>query len=101
MKKLTQEEKLKRIVARGEHSGHSHIITGDVLVEKKEGKVIVTVTEDSNACLKHLLEKPYLLEDKEVWTGEHKDIALPCGKYEFVIQQEYDAYKDYVRNVVD
>jgi len=97
---LTKEQRLKRIVARGEHSGHDHIITGDVLVEEVNGKIIVTVGEDSNAALKHLLEKPWL-EGKEEWTGEHKDIPLPAGKYEFPIQTEYDVFADAPRQVWD
>jgi hypothetical protein len=97
---MTVEQRLKRIVARGEHSGHDHIVTGDVLVEEKDGRIVITVGEDSNAALQHLLEKPWL-EGKEVWTGEHQPIPLPKGIYTFPIQTEYDVYGDAPRQVFD
>lgn len=106
MKTTTKEERMKRIIARGEHSGHDHIITGDVEVceEHVPGmgrRIVVTVGEDSNAALKHLLEKPWLEEGREEWTKEHKAIPLPAGEYTFPIQKEYDVYNDTTTNVWD
>lgn len=60
MKKLTKEQRASRIIARGEVSGHAHIITGDVEVYEKDGKTFITVGEDSNAVLKHLLETDWM-----------------------------------------
>lgn len=80
------QERKKRIIARGEHSNHCHVIVGNVEFDT-EGRIIVN--EDSNAVLKHLLEKEWL-EGKEIWTGEHKDIALTTGVYEYVPQTVYD-----------
>ncbi len=86
MKNLTKEQREKRIVARGEHSGHCHVITGDVNFDK-DGHIIVG--DDSNVALKHLLEKDWMA-GKEVWTGEHKDIKLAAGIYEYVPQLVFD-----------
>lgn len=97
---MTKQERIKRVIARGEHSNHSHVITGDVLIEEKDGKVIITVNEDSNACLKHLLEKEWL-EGREVWTKEHKDIPLEKGVYEFIQQVEFDPYSELIKRVID
>lgn len=101
MKTETKEQRMKRVIARGEFSNHSHVITGDVLIEEKNGRTIITVTEDSNACLKHLLEKEFLETGKEVWTHEHEDIKLEPGKYEFLQQNEYDPYNDIIKKVID
>lgn len=100
MKQLTEKQRLQRIIARGEHSGHAHIVTGDVKIEEKNGKTIITVSEDSNACLKHLLESDWM-EGKETWTKEHKDIPLEKGVYEFVQQVEYHPYEDVIKAVRD
>lgn len=97
---MNKEERQKRVIARGEFSNHSHVVTGDVQIEEKNGKVLVHVSEDSNACIKHLLESEWL-EGREVWTKEHKDIPLKEGTYEFVQQSEYDPYEDKIREVRD
>jgi len=76
----------QRIIARGENSNHCHVITGDVQFDA-QGRLVVN--EDSNAVLRHLLEKEWL-EGKEVWTGEHTDISLQPGIYEYVPQMVFD-----------
>ena len=86
MKKLSIAEKKQRIIAFGETSGHCHVITGDVEFDMK-GRIIVG--EDSNAVLKHLLEGDWM-QGKETWTGEHTDIKLTPGVYEYVPQQVFD-----------
>lgn len=83
---MTQKERKQRIVARGEHSNHCHVITGNVEFKKKRR---IVVGEDSNAVLKHLLETEWL-QGKEVWTGEHKDIKIAPGIYEYVPQKVFD-----------
>lgn len=83
---MTQQERIKRIIAKGEFSNHCHVITGDVTFDEK-GRVIVN--EDSNAILKHLLETDWM-EGKETWTGEHTDIKLTPGVYEYIPQQVFD-----------
>jgi hypothetical protein len=79
-------ERKARIIARGETGNHCHVITGNVEFDTK-GRIIVG--EDSNAVLKHLLETDWM-EGKETWTGEHKDIQLTHGIYEYVPQQVFD-----------
>lgn len=97
---MKTEERLKRIIARGESGNHCHVITGDVVIEEKNGKTFITVGEDSNAVLKHLLEKEWT-QGKEVWTQEHEDIKLEPGRYEYVAQVEFDPYQDVIRQVRD
>jgi hypothetical protein len=94
------DERKQRVIARGEFSNHCHVVTGDVTITEKDGKVLVTVGEDSNACLKHLLESEWL-SGREVWTKEHTDIPLEEGTYEFIQQSEYDPYEDKIREVRD
>jgi hypothetical protein len=85
-KSMNKKERQQRIIARGEHSNHSHVLTGDITFTP-DGKIIVG--EDSNAVIKHLLETDWL-EGREVWTGEHTDITLQPGIYEYVPQIVYD-----------
>lgn len=94
---MTTEQRKQRIVARGEHSNHSHIMTGDVEFTT-DGKIIVG--EDSNAVLKHLLEKEWM-DGKEVWTGEHKDITLSPGTYEYVPQMVFDPLSERIEAARD
>jgi hypothetical protein len=83
---MNTNERKQRIVARGEFSNHCHVITGKVGFDNK-GRIIVG--EDSDAVLKHLLETDWL-EGKETWTGEHTEIKLSPGIYEYVPQQVFD-----------
>lgn len=83
---MQKEDRLKRIIARGESGNHCHVITGDIRFDE-QGRIIVS--EDSNAILKHLLEKEWMAGE-EKWTGEHKDITLEPGVYEYVPQQVLD-----------
>jgi hypothetical protein len=69
----TQDRK-SRIIARGEHSNHSHIITGDAIVRNERGEIIIEIGQEG-VVLKHLLETDWL-DGKEVWTKEHTDIDL-------------------------
>lgn len=95
---LTQRK--NRIIARGEFSNHSHVVTGDAEVRRENGKILVEVGNEG-AVLKHILETAWL-DGQEVWTGEHTDIALEPGQtYEFIQQSEYDPYEDKIREVRD
>jgi hypothetical protein len=99
---MNKSERQNRIIARGEISGHSHIVVGDnVTITREKDKVIIEVGENSNASLKHLLEKEFVETGKEVWTKEHKDIPLAPGKYEYIQQVEFDPYADLIRSVQD
>lgn len=83
---MNKQEREKRILARGESHNHIHCITGDITFDS-QGRIVVS--EDSNAVLKHLLEKEWM-EGKEVWSGEHTDIVLTPGIYEPVLQEVFD-----------
>jgi len=83
---MNTTERKKRIIARGETSNHCHVITGDIAFDSM-GRIIVG--ENSNAVLKHLLETDWM-EGKETWSGEHTDIKLIPGTYEYVPQQVFD-----------
>ncbi len=97
---MKKQERINRIIARGEHSNHSHIITGDAVIERDtQGRVLISVGEEG-AVLKHLLETEWM-NGNEKWTGEHTDIPLEKGNYEFIQQVEYDPYQDIIRSVMD
>lgn len=91
---MTKSERLSRVIARGEHSGHSHVLIGGEI----DGDTI-TVPE-GGAWLKHLLETAWVEEEKQEWTGEHKDIWVKPGQYKIVHQVEYDPYIG-MRRVLD
>ena len=94
---MTQNELKKRIIARGEFSNHCHVITGDVEFDA-QGRIIVG--DDSNAVLKHLLEKEWM-EGKEVWSGEHADIKLASGTYEYIPQMVLDPLTKRIESAKD
>ena len=97
---MTKNERESRIVARGEVSGHSHIITGECEIVRKAEEIIIKAGK--NCAIKHLLEKPFVEEGKEVWTQEHKDIPLTDGEsYKFIQQIEFNPYENAIRNVKD
>lgn len=79
-------DRKKRIIARGEHGNHCHVVTGEIEFDA-QGRIVVG--EDSEAVLKHLLETDWM-DGKETWTGEHKDIKLTPGVYEYVPQMVFD-----------
>lgn len=83
---MNKQERTKRILARGEHSNHCHVVVGEVEFDA-QGRIVVG--EDSTAVLRHLLETEWG-EGREVWTGEHKDISLQPGVYEYVPQMTFD-----------
>lgn len=73
MKKLTIEERKSRIIARGEHSGHSHIITGDAVVRNERGQILIDI--NGEAAIEHLLEEMWM-KGKSIHTKEHEAISL-------------------------
>lgn len=94
---MNKIEREKRILARGEHSGHCHVITGNIEFDE-QGRIIVG--NDSNAILKHLLEKEWM-DGKEVWTGEHADIKLSKGTYEYIPQLVFDPLSKRIESAKD
>ena len=96
---MNLQERKNRIIARGQHSNHCHVLVGDVLVREEKGTTYVEVGKEG-AFLKHLLETEWL-KGNEVWTKEHKDIPLKAGTYEYVAQVELDPFKKIIREVLD
>ena len=93
------EERKNRIIARGEHSNHCHVVQGGEVTRNKSGEIQITVG-DEGAVLKHILESNWL-QGEEVWTQEHEDITISKGTYKYVAQEEYDPFDKIVRRVID
>lgn len=85
--KMSKSELEKRILCRGESLNHCHVVTGDIEINERDQ---IVVGENSNAVLRHLLEKDWMKDGTETWTGEHHDIKLAPGTYEFVPQKVFD-----------
>ena len=98
-KTMNTQERKNRIIARGEHSNHSHVLVGGEVERNKDGEIILTVGKEG-AVLRHLLESNWM-EGQEVWTKEHDDIPLKEGAYKYVAQEEFDPFEKIVRRVVD
>ena len=96
---MRKEERLNRIIARGEHTNHSHVVVGDAEVLNQDGVITISVGNEG-AVLRHILESNWL-EGEEVWTKEHKDIPLEKGTYKYIAQIEYDPFEKIVRRVLD
>jgi hypothetical protein len=70
---MTLKERKSRIIARGEHSGHSHIVTGEAIVRNENGEILIDVL--GLVSIEHLMEDAWLKGDK-IWTEEHASIEL-------------------------
>ena len=81
----------ERIIARGEHSNHCHVVTGDAVVKNENAEIIIEAGNEG-AVLRHLLESNWL-EGQEVWTKEHHDIQLNKGTYKYIPQKEYNPFE--------
>lgn len=91
-------------IALGEHSGHCHIVTGDVELFEFEGKLFTVVGNDG-ASLQHihesnLTEKSWI-EKTEIQKADHNMIPLEKGVYEFWIQNSYNPYSKLMEKVID
>ena len=87
---MKKQELEKRIIARGEFSNHSHVVTGEAVITEENGTTFIDVKDE--AAIEHLLESAWMNGTKE-WTKEHHPVPLEKGKYEVVLQQQYDPYK--------
>lgn len=91
-------------IAYGEHSGHCHVLTGDVEMFEVEGKLIAVVGSDGGR-LQHIHESK--LTDKawksnvEIEIADHKSHLLPPGIFEFYIQNAYNPYSKLMEKVLD
>lgn len=93
-----------RPIAYGEHSGHQHVLTGDVQMFEYEDRMIAAVGSDG-ARLQHCHESNFRAEcwnsTQEIAVADHKSYLLPPGNYEFYIQNAYNPYSKIMEKVID
>lgn len=93
-----------RPIAYGEHSGHQHVLTGDVELYEFEGKLIAAVGGDG-ARLQHCHESNFTdrcwTTTEEIPVADHTSHLLPPGNYEFYIQNAYNPYSKLMEKVID
>ena len=89
-------------IALGEHSGHMHVLTGNVELFEFEGKTFAVVGSDG-ARLQHVHESNFkgYASTKEQQKADHHSHLLPEGVYEFFIQNAYNPYKKLMEKVID
>jgi hypothetical protein len=93
-----------RPIAYGEHSGHQHVLTGDVEMFEFEGRLIAAVGSDG-ARLQHCHESNFTdkcwTTTEEIQVADHASHLLPQGNYEFYIQNSYNPYSKLMEKVID
>lgn len=93
-----------RPIAYGEHSGHQHVLTGDVEMFEIEGKLVAVVRSDG-ARLQHIHESKMTTtawtSTREIEKADHNPHLLPQGVYEFYIQNAYNPYTKLMEKVMD
>lgn len=90
-------------IALGEHSGHEHIVTGDVELYELNGVTYAAVGSDG-AMLQHVHESNFKGNysiKKELPKADHKPLVLEPGVYEFFIQGSFNPYKKIMEKVID
>lgn len=110
---MKKEERLSRIIARGESKNHAHVIIGEAVVRNEKGEVLIDIL--GKASIRHLLEAAWM-DGQEKWSEEHLDIDLTemppqvrhgdvllnkVGKntYKFIGQNEYDPYEKEIQRL--
>jgi len=114
---MNKQERINRVIARGEGSNHSHVIIGDAQVTRNnKGEILIEVGKEG-AVLRHILESSWMI-GQEIHTGEHTDISLEelpsqirqgdvmlekigARTYRYIAQQEFDPYNDLIQTVKD
>lgn len=104
VKKITSIE--GRIIARGETSGHSHILTGDVeLFEDDKGNKFAVVGSDG-AFHQHykesmITEKTFKI-NKNISNCDHvKECFIPEGIYALGLDRQYDPHEEVWKKNLD
>lgn len=91
-------------IAYGEHSGHQHVLTGDVNMYEIDGKLVAVVGGDG-ARLQHIHESRMNAKawtsTKELEKADHHSHLIPEGVYEFYIQNAYNPYSKLMEEVID
>jgi len=93
-----------RPLAYGEHSGHQHVLTGDVQLFEFEGRVFAAVGMDG-ARLQHCHESNFTDKcwktTEEIPVADHASHLLPEGTYEFFIQNAFNPYSKLMEKAQD
>ncbi|MES2112316.1 MAG: hypothetical protein V4577_26400 [Bacteroidota bacterium] len=91
-------------IALGEHSGHMHVLTGDVEMFEFEGRIITVIGKDG-ARLQHVHESNFTdkcwTSPDELKIADHNSHLLPTGVCEFWIQNAYNPYSKIMEQVID
>jgi hypothetical protein len=102
-KKVTTIE--GKILARGETSGHSHILTGDVELFELDGQVFASVGKDG-AFHQHIQEADITEEifktNRNISNCDHtKECRLEPGTYAVGLDRQYDPHEEVWRKNPD
>lgn len=94
-KKVTNPK--EKIIARGETSGHCHILTGDVEIFELNGQMFAVVGKDG-AFHQHYKEANVKEEtfkaNKNISDCDHtKECKIPSGTYALGIDRQYDPHE--------
>lgn len=93
-----------RPIAYGEHSGHQHVLTGDVEMFEIDGNLVAVVGGDG-ARLQHIHESKMTTvawsSIVELEKADHNPHLLEAGIYEFYIQNAYNPYSKLMGQVID
>lgn len=93
-----------KAIALGEHSGHMHVLTGDVQMFEVEGRLIAAIGSDG-ARLQHVHEGNFTdkcwTSSDELKKADHNPHLLAEGVYEFWIQNAYNPYSKVMEQVED
>lgn len=91
-------------LALGEHSGHQHILTGDVQLFEVDNTIFAQIGKGKGR-LQHIHESNFkdsmLGSIKEIEKADHDSILLEEGCYEFWIQNQYNPLGKVFEKVVD
>lgn len=96
----------ERIIARGETSGHAHIITGDVeLFKDSSGRMFAAVGKDG-AYHQHfkesMIKESTFSTKKNISNCDHtKECFIPEGFYALGIDRQYDPHDEVWRKNLD
>jgi hypothetical protein len=91
-------------IALGEHSGHMHVVTGDVQLYEVNGSIFAKVGE-KGAVLQHVHQSVFknrydLMEPIE--KADHKPVILqPNETYEFGIHKRYNPFEKAWEKAID
>lgn len=91
-------------IALGEHSGHMHVLTGNVELFELDGKIFAAVGSEG-ARLQHVHESNFApmnwATTEELPIADHGSHMLQEGVYEFHIQNAYNPYSKLMEQVLD